>query len=1011
MDRYGAPHFRESSAQSYPVRQPPSRSGLLGPVPPPDHRPQPQSILKNSRQSEWQGARPAASTRDGILGAPPKQASRDNYGGRPATWDERHIKPNDGRKSDEVSQLMKSLGLSQSDIQKLSQMPENEINVNNLARAIGDLKKGQSPQFPKDRTSAYDPAQPTADYDYNRRGSSYQSNSRAPYQRNDASAPREPPYSRGDTSSYNPPTSSGFKSAGPPRNQPLPRKQAPMPDNDSYGNSRNVDRRRERGRDDDDYHSRDERDRYTRSSSDQYSQARNETLRTKRIVEEINDDRQGHVSGYGRQTRMDSGKKSQPPRSVGNTSRPAPRGLLRGPDHRSSPDKGRRWERGSGSSAGLLGNPLQPNAQGLNSLAAAVGRSPQSSLSVTQAASTVLNPLLLAGQTDPAVLEVQLQAIKVLQAEALKQQPSRSSASSFDSHNSSKPRQARQSYPPTERLDRREEDNRRNAKKEADEMRAMRGRVLYMRFKSNRILELDLKQLAAAFGRVTNILIIRAKIPNGFNQAFMEMEQYDCAAAMVEHYKAKPPIVCGCSVLVDRSNYRDLQLRINPQDRKRERSISPIRKGTTQLPSKRLREGRFEEEPRLNVLVSENKRLVTHTAGKTPPKDAKHDNKNDSKRKGSRSSSADRKKSSRSKTPEKRRTSDRRRPTSAQKTNTKESSKKDETKAEKDEAAKKKPEEEKVEKVNDESEDTNAEKKNVKQMEKTKDTVVEADPLDAIADELALHDDFSIMDDYNHEEDKEAKQAEVKETKEQQKDGKDPPTDLDLNGGDLDLEDVNVDVSQDEEEVPADKDAMKTETDGQDDSTETDAVPFVEPMDDVKQEDAGDEIKTEVDFADVKQEVNDVKVEENPEDKKTEKEDGGDEVDGKVDEIQVKEEESVEMNESQTEDSQPDVETSQETVEEGIPSPDVDAVDDEEEEDVNQEQEESLQDSSPNDQADEVARLKFIITSALQEVNNARDQLVALNKTTKNRATVAVSKKLKLCLDGAVTRLEGADEA
>jgi len=46
------------------------------------------------------------------------------------------------------------------------------------------------------------------------------------------------------------------------------------------------------------------------------------------------------------------------------------------------------------------GNPMQPNARGLESLAAAVGRHGHgSSLSVKQAAETVLNPLLLVSRT------------------------------------------------------------------------------------------------------------------------------------------------------------------------------------------------------------------------------------------------------------------------------------------------------------------------------------------------------------------------------------------------------------------------------------------------------------------------------------------------------------------------------------------------------------------------------------------------------------------------------------
>ena len=44
-------------------------------------------------------------------------------------------------------------------------------------------------------------------------------------------------------------------------------------------------------------------------------------------------------------------------------------------------------------------------------------------------------------------------------------------------------------------------------------------------------------------------------------KAFMEMEQWDCAAAMLERYLARPPNIKSCPVDVQRSNYPDLQLK------------------------------------------------------------------------------------------------------------------------------------------------------------------------------------------------------------------------------------------------------------------------------------------------------------------------------------------------------------------------------------------------------------------------------------------------------------------
>ena len=41
----------------------------------------------------------------------------------------------------------------------------------------------------------------------------------------------------------------------------------------------------------------------------------------------------------------------------------------------------------------------------------------------------------------------------------------------------------------------------------------------------------------------------------------MEMDSWDCAAAMLERYLSKPPNIKGCPVDVQRSNYPDLQLK------------------------------------------------------------------------------------------------------------------------------------------------------------------------------------------------------------------------------------------------------------------------------------------------------------------------------------------------------------------------------------------------------------------------------------------------------------------
>lgn len=57
------------------------------------------------------------------------------------------------------------------------------------------------------------------------------------------------------------------------------------------------------------------------------------------------------------------------------------------------------------------------------------------------------------------------------------------------------------------------------------------------------------------FGRVTNILVLKGK-----NQAFLEMLDEACAAAMVACFNTNPPQVRGRTVYVQFSNHRELKI-------------------------------------------------------------------------------------------------------------------------------------------------------------------------------------------------------------------------------------------------------------------------------------------------------------------------------------------------------------------------------------------------------------------------------------------------------------------
>ena len=124
MERFGRPRFRGAAApKPYPARPGPSsrpRGSMSGPP--------------------RQPGGPFASRSGG--------ASASLLGDGPGAYSSNaRSQPNDrptrqqGSVPSEVRRLMESLGLSQADMQKLSQLPENELSVHNLAKIIGNLKQ------------------------------------------------------------------------------------------------------------------------------------------------------------------------------------------------------------------------------------------------------------------------------------------------------------------------------------------------------------------------------------------------------------------------------------------------------------------------------------------------------------------------------------------------------------------------------------------------------------------------------------------------------------------------------------------------------------------------------------------------------------------------------------------------------------------------------------------------------------------------------------------------------
>ena len=94
-----------------------------------------------------------------------------------------------------------------------------------------------------------------------------------------------------------------------------------------------------------------------------------------------------------------------------------------------------------------------------------------------------------------------------------------------------------------------------------------------------------------------------------------------------------------------------------------------------------------------------------------------------------------------------------------------------------------------------------------------------SDPLDALADELALHDEFVLMDEVGY--DKLPKKKQDDEYKKGE---------MDLDEGEFDLEDVKVEMSQDEH---PDEEALDSALEDRDDADETEESVVVSVVDEI----------------------------------------------------------------------------------------------------------------------------------------------------------------------------------
>merc|ERR1719354_918030 len=137
-------------------------------------------------------------------------------------------------------------------------------------------------------------------------------------------------------------------------------------------------------------------------------------------------------------------------------------------------------------------------------------------------------------------------------------------------------------------------------------MRESKGRVLFLRYKPlinsrKGINEDDLTKISEKFGKVTRVVIIRPKFNGPMTHAFVELENPEHAANMLEAYLKNPPFISGVKILVDKSNYKewkkdvrgsDVGRRVSGNRLKRSRSRSNSSKNRKSLKSRKTNENK-----------------------------------------------------------------------------------------------------------------------------------------------------------------------------------------------------------------------------------------------------------------------------------------------------------------------------------------------------------------------------------------------------------------------------------
>lgn len=451
------------------------------------------------------------------------------------------------RLAPEVQQLMQNLGLSKADMEELSRLPESELSAGNLARAIRDLRSRKANAQPHDR--------------------------RAVIMRQEQRGQRSSP-------------------------------------KDMYDPSEPTDE--EQGRyEDDSYH---EHPREHEGRDDAF-----QTFEQKWYSGDAKEEqsRNGQGSSILRGSRGPAAKSNQrwredqpPPMQQQNfrPDQPLPmhhQRLQATPPRHSPPRPAQRPPPRQAPRSGLLGDPHDPTTKELDLLAATINKRntdpnpyhipPPRERRFREPERLPEPPMRKPPppvQPNPAssMLEAQMKAMQVLQTEALQKQVATKGIPPLMGPGPPGGRNAR----PKKFDDNRYQFTKQEAEAEGNKMRMAQGRVLYLRYKAGsmtRIVEADIIDLAAPFEKVTNILLVSPKnIKEGWYQAFLELEQYDGAAAMLEHFMVRPPSVKGIAIQFQRSNYQTLKLRQDQMNRdigalverskmkrNRPRSISPIR--------------------------------------------------------------------------------------------------------------------------------------------------------------------------------------------------------------------------------------------------------------------------------------------------------------------------------------------------------------------------------------------------------------------------------------------------